>query len=426
MNFSDIIPYSDKAKFSPNSEHLAIVKGTRLSIYESSRLSLLTSHSILDHVSDLSWSQDSSLLLVCQSKRGLVQVINPKDPKFECKISMGPSGLSGCYLSPDGSHIITICKYKIRANIWSLQQKEVFALQSPKFSHKGVIFSKCGQFTGVLLTSLGRDHMQIFNKSFQSIQKFQLKTQNTEEVQWSNDNFYILAYDSELFTVYEPNGNLVFELTPGTKIFTGLSYGRNGCYLALNLSCNKVWVLHSTTWNKLMEVGMPEEGGKEINVYQEEEAFKDGLVSSSYEVVESFKLNRIVDERNVGFVRWSYDERYVAVKFGMSYLDAIPNVIYIWDMITLALKSVLIHAKSVKCIEWCKIKNVCVIGTSNGRIYIWSGDGALLCDLPFGKNNIDKEFKVEGLDWSEDGQYFLVKNKMELVVAYPNLDEICQ
>ena len=104
MNFSDIITFSDKAKFSNNSQFLAIVKGMRLSVYESSRMALVTSWTILDHVSDLEWSLDSTLLICAQAKRGLVQVLNIKDLKWECKVSMGPSGLSGARLIPNGWH----------------------------------------------------------------------------------------------------------------------------------------------------------------------------------------------------------------------------------------------------------------------------------------------------------------------------------
>jgi WD40 repeat protein len=103
-----------------------------------------------------------------------------------------------------------------------------------------------------------------------------------------------------------------------------------------------------------------------------------------------------------------------------------PQVVFIWDTVLMTLKSVLVHMKSVKTVEWCPVRNICLIGTASGRVYIWSEDGALLCDLPFGNGYLEKMFKVESVEWSLDGQYFLAKDRLELVVAYPNLDEICQ
>ena len=38
MNFSDILSFSGQAEFSPNSEYLAVVKGIKLTIYESASL----------------------------------------------------------------------------------------------------------------------------------------------------------------------------------------------------------------------------------------------------------------------------------------------------------------------------------------------------------------------------------------------------
>jgi len=85
-----------------------------------------------------------------------------------------------------------------------------------------------------------------------------------------------------------------------------------------------------------------------------------------------------------------------------------------------------VHKKSVKSIEWCTVKSICVIATGNARIYLWSEEGALLCDLPFGMDYLEKDFSVNGVSWSADGLYFLAKDKGELVVGYPNLEEITQ
>ena len=319
MNFSDILSYSDQAEFSPNSQYIAIVKGLRITVYESARISPVSSWNIVDHASRLIWSQDSCLLLCSQNKRGLVQVFNLKDTKWECKISSGPGGLSGTWLTLDARHIITVCKHKLRLNIWSLLQKEVLTVPNPKFSTKGVIFSKCGQFIGVLRRVCSKDQIAIFDSNYQQVSNFILKTENTEEVFWSNDNYYIIAFDSELWTVYYPTGELVYELNPSPKHFLSIHSSINGCYSALALSTNKIYILHSVTWNKIMELNALEEvDSKSTMVYREEETYKDEILTCSYEVYDgSLSLGNIEGERKIGIIKWSANERYVACKFGI-------------------------------------------------------------------------------------------------------------
>ena len=319
MNFSDILSYSDQTEFSPNSQYIAIVKGLRVTVYESARISPVNSWTIVDHVSKLIWSQDSCLLLCSQNKRGLIQVFNLKDTKWECKISSGPGGLSGSWMTPEARHIVTVCKHKLRLNIWSLLQKEVLTVSNPKFSTKGVIFSKCGQFTGVLRRVCNKDQVAIFDSNYQQVSNFILKTENTDEVFWSNDNYYIIAYDSELLTVYYPTGELVYELDPRPRHFLTAHSSINGCYLALAQSTNKIFILHSITWNKIMELSaLDEVDSKSAMVYREEEAYKDEILTCSYEVYEGLlSLGKIEGERKVGLIKWSANERYVACRFGI-------------------------------------------------------------------------------------------------------------
>ena len=99
---------------------------------------------------------------------------------------------------------------------------------------------------------------------------------------------------------------------------------------------------------------------------------------------------------------------------------------FIWDCVGLCVQAVLVHRQSVKSIEWCPSHSVCAIATGNNRLYLWSEDGASLCDLPFGKGYLEREMAVGKLTWSRSGQFLVVKEKGNLVVAYPQFDDIAE
>lgn len=319
MNFSDITSFSGQAEFSPNTEYLAVVKGIKVTVYESSSMGVICTWNILDQVSKLEWAQDSTLLLCSQAKRALIQIFNIKDVKWECKISLGPCGLSSAWFCPDSRHIITICHFQIRLNIWSLLQKEVFALASPKFSNKGITFSKCKQFIAVLKRQNGRDSIVIVDNFFNVVSTFATKNNDIEDIEWTHDNFYIVGAGISSWLVYSPAGELVYEY--GAMNIDKCYNSVNGCYSVITHYDNILKVFHHITWTQLAEFRHElNPTGKDLTIYNEIETLeKDGL-SYSYEMLEgTLKLLPIEGERKVSIVKWCYSERFLACKFGNIY-----------------------------------------------------------------------------------------------------------
>lgn len=91
---------------------------------------------------------------------------------------------------------------------------------------------------------------------------------------------------------------------------------------------------------------------------------------------------------------------------------------WIWAVNTLKLKSILIHLNPVKNFSWSSKSNELAICTGNGKIYFWSHDGASVCDLPYE----GKIFNIQKIQWSSDGKYLLLNEKLECVIAYPQID----
>ena len=322
MNFSDITSFSGQAEFSPSSEYLALVKGIKLSVFESSSMASLHSWNLIDQVSKLEWSCDSTLIMCSQNKRGLVQVFNVKELKWECKITLGPCGLSGAWLAPDSRHILTVCQFQIRVNIWSLLNKSVLAVSNPKFPNKGLCFSKCGRFTAILKRFTGKDSVVVLDSNYAIISDFPLKTMDTENIMWTNDNYYIIAYDQSSWLVYSPAGELVYEYSyPGLLI--SKSYNSpHGSYSAISASDKSLKLLHHITWAVLSVFQHSlEVSGKDLVAYNEVETLEEGGINCSYTMLETpIKLVGIEEERNASIVKWSHNDRYIACKFGKEYL----------------------------------------------------------------------------------------------------------
>ena len=59
-----------------------------------------------------------------------------------------------------------------------------------------------------------------------------------------------------------------------------------------------------------------------------------------------------------------------------------PTTVFVWDMTTLELQSVLIHMHPVKSFKFCPNKNDLFIVTGNGRVYTWAPLGASVVELP--------------------------------------------
>jgi hypothetical protein len=318
MHFSDIRPCSGQAEFSHSGSLLAISKGIKITVLESATMGQLHSFSIVDQATKLEWSLDDSLLLCVQSKRGLLQVFSLKDARWECKIVLGPCGLSSAWLAPDSRHIITVCGQQLRLNFWSLLEKEVLSLTSPKFSSKGVAFSRCKQFIAVLRRVDGRDSVVVFDNWFNVVSSFQLQGVDTEDIYWTNDNFYIVAYGATQWSAYTPSGEIEFQMNnTGIYISEGVQ-STNGCYSAIATCDNSIKILHHITWATLFTFSMPTEvNEKEGVVYNEVETLEKNALSYSYEMIEGrLKLGIVQGERKVSILKWSYNERMVACKFG--------------------------------------------------------------------------------------------------------------
>lgn len=87
----------------------------------------------------------------------------------------------------------------------------------------------------------------------------------------------------------------------------------------------------------------------------------------------------------VKHLQWSYTSHYLATQSEQS-----PATVWIWDMTTLELASVLIHQHPVKDFKFSPHSNDLYLVTGAGRVYTWAPLGASVVELPqSGFGNMD-------------------------------------
>ena len=77
---------------------------------------------------------------------------------------------------------------------------------------------------------------------------------------------------------------------------------------------------------------------------------------------------------------WSYNSRYLATKHGNKMffeglyfvIESFPNIIWIWDIHTLKLTTLLIQLAAVKSMAWSPKSEFLFFSTGNSRLLIWS------------------------------------------------------
>ena len=106
---------------------------------------------------------------------------------------------------------------------------------------------------------------------------------------------------------------------------------------------------------------------------------------------------------------FSYDNNFLATKN-----ENMPNVLFIWDLNLMNLKTVLIHLNEVTYFKWSKNKNMLFISTNNNKLYYFTLDSCKILELA-------KDFHNKSLTFSYDGRKMIVKDSNSFIVV--NIDD---
>lgn len=98
-----------------------------------------------------------------------------------------------------------------------------------------------------------------------------------------------------------------------------------------------------------------------------------------------------------------------------------PNAVWIWDLTTLGLSSVLIHLNSVKSFKFSPNSNDLYIVTGTARVYTWAPRGASVIELPntgIDLSSVNKS-SLSQIKWNPNAGNLLLMDKAELLIGIP-------
>jgi hypothetical protein len=92
-----------------------------------------------------------------------------------------------------------------------------------------------------------------------------------------------------------------------------------------------------------------------------------------------------------------------------------PTVIWIWQINTLSLHTVIIHLKPIKSFTWSPCEHMLLMCTENSKLYTFTLTNVYIVDLV---TDINFNLVISKIQWNIDGRSFVASDK----VTYINLE----
>jgi len=322
--------------------------------------------------------------------------------------------------APDGRHILSTAKFKLRITVWSLVDKSVSYIRYPKHSNQGLSFTKDGKFMALAERRNCKDFVSIFACStWQLAKHFETKTNDLADISWSPDGRILAVWESCLeynILLYTIDGKLVstysaYDYALGIKSVT---WSPSSQFLVVGSYDQSVRILNHITWTVVTEYKHASSvGDPSVVIYKEvqmksvklpwEAQAKGPLASPSHYQLQQipFPLPCVKADPEkpnpkigIGKVLFSHDNRYLATRN-----DNMPTVAWIWDVTKLSLSCLLVQNHSIQAMEWDPKQTRLALCCGTNKIYMWSPAGCLSVDVP-----MEETFNVSSLRWHNDGR----------------------
>ena len=208
------ISASSLVKWAPNGTLLAMAKGRRL-VIRNPAMDIVTFFNCVGPVESLHWSPDSTMVLTAAFQNEGVQVWNPADTAWRCKITDNVGGIVDARWSPCSRMALTMADFDLHICVWSLVDESKSFIPNPKsLSKRGTSFSSDGRFAAVLQRKSCKDSLGIFSvaEAWKPVRHFEIATEDSAAVSWSPTSEALCIIDtplSYLVLIYSPDGALL-------------------------------------------------------------------------------------------------------------------------------------------------------------------------------------------------------------------------
>lgn len=488
MEFSDTHRVTLPPHFSPDGAFLACPVDHRLVVRDAETLlQVARLHSSpFGPLASCAWSPDSRLLLCTSRNRAVIQVLSVYDAEFDARIDEAPAGVSAVLWAPDSRHVLVVADFNLRVAVWSLADRSCAYLAGPKHGADSVAFSG-GTRCSVLERRAGRDRLHVYDARTSgwpaACEDLVLETADAAGLSWSPCGRFIavcdscLAYKVVVVAVAAaaapapaPGGldaaaadgvhRVLLQPVATYSAYSdalgvkAAAWAPSGRLLAVGSFDHAVRLLDAVTGRPLLTcehaATVIQPAG--VAVYQEVEELVDCSASPDQspgpgrrnkELRARYALAALplaVPSRKplqgvppasalgVGLLRWCPSGAYLAtVDAGM------PQAVWVWELATMQLCNVLIHAADVTDVQWSPLPaggdgrehgnssaagaaasgSRLAIATGGAHLYLWSPHGASVVAIPL------KGFRAASLAFSAGGSALLLYNPDCFCVAYP-------
>ncbi|ORX48102.1 YVTN repeat-like/Quino protein amine dehydrogenase [Piromyces finnis] len=417
MDFTELYKQtSNLCIFSPNGLYIAIAVQHRLVIRDAESLQIVQLFSCIDNIQAIEWSKDSEYILCASYKLGVIQVWSLSDQEWTAKINEGVVGLTRVQWAPDGRHIISFSDFKIRISIWSLITKEVIYIQYPKFnSTKGFKFRKDGNYLAVAGRKDCKDFINIYECNEWSLLKhFVIEDSDLQEILWSPDGKYLAVINNSLeynVYIYYPDGRLIKKYT-NNKIGLGVksaNWSPSAQILAVGDYEQNVTLLNNYTWDPLIKFSH--------DTIIEDSTIVNEMINPPVELATvPIELNKPNPKIGISMCLFNSTGIFLLTKN-----DNMPNYLWIWNIATLKLVTIIEQLLPIKQVSWNPvIPGRLAFITGNSNIYFWDAEmGYCECvDVPA------LNFEVHSIKWNPNGKSIVLMDKDKFCLAFPIEDEL--
>lgn len=122
---------------------------------------------------------------------------------------------------PDSRQIITISGHQLRLTIWSLTSNESSYINYPKYSKKGISFSKNGNFLALIERRQCIDYIGIYEtKNWKIVSHFPAEIEDAEDLLWASDDSAIIVWNNPFkykLIVYSISSSQLSLINPQTN-----------------------------------------------------------------------------------------------------------------------------------------------------------------------------------------------------------------
>ena len=98
-----------------------------------------------------------------------------------------------------------------------------------------------------------------------------------------------------------------------------------------------------------------------------------------------------------------------------------PTVVWVWDMTTFELHTILLHINPVKAFKFAPHSQQLVIGTGMPRVFVWTPTGSCVISLPQ-YMDVQSGLNVIKVKWNPRGSNLVLSDKNLAILAFPSAE----